>query len=184
MSPQQPLTRAQFEEALTPAALQMTQIIQGALMAGPVVALIAIAAVGLSDQPHASGPGPMETVRTLTLVHAIVTVLAYLFAPYLYLVTFDPKRLFNPRIDEPAELIAARCVGLQRSAIILRLAVLEGAAFMGVAVCLIGIMNGVFAVQPLFWFNLLSLLLMLAYSLFTFPSRERLINWFEQRFTP
>ena len=183
MSAHQTITRAQFEEALTPAALQMTQIIQGSLMAGPLVALVVVAAVGLSNQPHASAPGPLETVRTLTVAHAIVTVLAYLGAPFLYLRTFAAARLYNSRIDEPPEMLAARCVLLQRSAIILRLAVLEAAAFMGVAVCLIGIMNGVFAVQPLFWINLISPVLLLAYSSFTFPSRERLISWFEQRFT-
>jgi hypothetical protein len=71
-------------------------------------------------------------------------------------------------------------VGKLRSAIIPRLALFEGAAFFGITVCILAMLNGVLDAEPAFWLNLGPLLVFTAFGMQTFPTKERLTSSFEE----
>jgi Na+-transporting NADH:ubiquinone oxidoreductase subunit NqrB len=70
----------------------------------------------------------------------------------------------------------------QRSAIIARLAALEGSAFLGLAICTIGATNGILREYPYYWINVLPGAVLIIYGAATFPTKENLVNWFERAF--
>jgi hypothetical protein len=63
-------------------------------------------------------------------------------------------------------------LGLVRRVTIIRLALLEGAAFFGLAVVLIAKMTGVVAAAPVYWLNALSAVIFIGFVMFTLPTRD------------
>jgi len=176
------ITRASFENALTPNSLQVTRIIQLALMAGVSIYALCIVLIYLLNLDMHANVYEADTVSTLTIIH-----LAFLFGAlgagqFLSMRIFSPRALSAPSSNVDSQVLAAMCVTQQRTAIIVRLATLESAAFFGLAVCTIGVMNGTLQALPYYWINLLSTFVLLLYGVATFPTRDRLVGWFEKRF--
>jgi hypothetical protein len=73
-------------------------------------------------------------------------------------------------------------MGTLRTAIIVRIALLEGAAMLGNMICLIAAMNGILSFEPLYWCNAASTVALLVIGATTMPTRERVLGWFEERF--
>ncbi len=177
------LTSAQFSDALTRESLRVTRLIHAAIMTGPLVFLLVV--VVLSTQQPAEFPpvaSNMEIMNILSMVHGVLFLLAILLAQFLAGVLFSPDRLGQDTGSTAPEMLAQRCVALQRAANIARLAVLEGASFIGTAVCFIGVMNHVVQVEPSYWLNAVSTGLFLGYGITTFPTKENLVDWFNTRF--
>ena len=63
-----------------------------------------------------------------------------------------------------------------RSAAILRLALLEGSALFGVAVCLLGVVQGAATGRPWIWANAAPAVLFSVLTILTFPTAERLVR--------
>ncbi len=176
------LTSAQFSEALTNQSLQITRMIHAAIMSGPLLFLLI--AVAISTQQMESPPpaaSDMNIMNILSLVHGIFFLLAAMLAQFLAGAIFSPDRLGQDTESISPEMLAARCVSLQRAADIARLAALEGASLFGTAVCFVGVTNHVMQVEPSYWFNAVSTGLFLAYGVTTFPTRQSLTDWFEAR---
>lgn len=176
------LSRSAFESALTPAHVMTSQVIQGAMISGVLTFTLAVAFMYTRSGMLMPGATDLETIRTLTIVHLIFLVvnlgLSFFFTQRL----FSPEGMKDALASDDPDAAAQRCVMQQRTALIARLAVLEGSAFFGLAVCMIGAMNGVLHETPAYWINLLSPFLLISYGIATFPSRERLVAWFEERF--
>jgi hypothetical protein len=176
------LTRTSFESALTPNSLQVTRLIQLALMAGVLIYALCVVLIYLLNPDLRASAYEVDTVSTLTILH-----LAFLFgalgaSQLLSMRIFSPKALSTRSSEVDSEVLAAMCVTQQRTAIIVRLAALEGAALFGLAVCTIGVINGTLRALPYYWINMLSAVVLLLYGVATFPTKDRLVSWFERSF--
>jgi len=181
MATQLHLTRTHFEGALTPATLRTLAILQTALIAGPLIYLVPMLLV-VQNTSGIAPAGPDFTVLNMLSVINVAVLFAFLFlGNVLFERMFSPARLQGLEESEP-ERLALVMVGHLRSAVILRLSLLEGAAFVGIAVCIVGLTRGVMDVEPLYYLNLGSLVVLLLYGVMTFPTKERILSWFEERF--
>jgi hypothetical protein len=177
------LTRATFEQTLTPAHVRITQVMQLAIMAGPlffsgVLFLLLTQRIGM-DGVRAEN----EFLWLLTLVHLAFIAVAFLAGHMLSARIFSPQRLSDGSNPDDATTLALKCIGMQRTAIIVRLALLEAAAFLGLAICLMAIMNGALPGETKYWVNLASTAVLVLYCILTLPTKERLADWFERSFS-
>jgi hypothetical protein len=184
MATPESLTSAEFSNALTDQNLQITRIVHAAVMVGPLIFLIVVLTFsfqqGLEPRP---GSSEFELMNILTIVHGIFAVLGLLMVQFLSGLLFSPDRVKQGAESLTVEMLAAKCVTLQRSAGILRLAMLEGVSVFGLAVCFIGVINHVMQAEPAYWFNAASSGLFLIYAARLFPTRENLVEWFERAFS-
>ncbi len=177
------LTNVQFASALTPQSIQITRLIHAAIMVGPMLfSMIIIALASQQTGELAPLPSDVEIIDTLSMVHAGIVLAAFLLSSYLSAVLFSPDRLGNEEELTTAEMLASKCVALQRAAAIARLAILEGAALFGLTICLLAVVNHVMQTEPLYWFNAASTVFFLVYAVTVFPTRESLVGWFDRAF--
>ena len=168
------LGRAEVQEGLRDQDLRITKIIHIATMAGPLVFLAVV--IFLKSMPQAlegigasAGLGPdmgfvllqVTGVVSLACIVAAVVVPNFLLKPQIL-----AKRL------EAASSPVAHMVALHRTIDIIRLAILEGAALFGLVVLLLAVMGGYLDDNPVFWFGLGPLVVLVLVGLVTFPSRS------------
>lgn len=156
-----------------------------ALMGGPLLYGACLLAFYLTSGPHSATPGAgaLHTMETLSMTHVGFTIVAYLLAPFLFNRTLNATRLDPGQEADSPRALALQAVLLLRTAMIVRLAILEGAAFFGLSVCVIGVTGGVMESDPLYWLNLGSSVLLIAFGVITFPSRERLLEILDAHFS-
>lgn len=63
-----------------------------------------------------------------------------------------------------------------RTAAIVRLAMLESTAVLGLVTCMLGVQVGTMDAQPLYWLNSISTLVLIVSAIVNFPTRESLAN--------
>lgn len=136
--------------------LRTLQIIHLGLASG--VLLFTTIVVFLTMQQPADPSADPALARTLTLVHVVLFLTALLLSRILY-----NRLLPAPDLDETARAIRFR------TASIVRLALLEGAALFGLVSCLLIGQNGLLQQRPGYWLNLLSTGFFLAFIALTFP---------------
>lgn len=172
----------EFREALTSPAVRISQIISFAMAAGVVVYLGVLAIIGLGQDPSIPDPGARATTDMLTIVNFIFMVSAWSIAkligerPYAEANLQDAaNREFRHRSGEIlASSPAEKCLVIIRTADILRLALLEGSAFLGLTTLTIAIAGRQLNSVPLYWINIAPAVVLLLYVARTFPTRERL----------
>jgi hypothetical protein len=141
--------------------LRALQIIHLGLASG--VLLFTALVVILTMQQPANPAADPTLARMLTLVHGVLFLTALLLSRILY-----HRLLPTPDLDEAAQ------VARFRTARIVRLAVLEGAALFGLVTCLLLGQSGLIQAQPVYWLNLLSTGFFLAFIALTFPRQDPL----------
>ena len=65
--------------------------------------------------------------------------------------------------------------------LILRLALLEAAAFLGLIICLAAAMSGALRLYPIYWINTASTVVVVLYVVLAFPSRDRIAKIYEDK---
>jgi hypothetical protein len=174
------LTRSSFEDALTPQVLMVTRIIQSALANGVLILMALVVYLYNQNFGSPSKSTDDETMIVLTIVHIALFAGAASVSSILRGRLFSPGALGEISSSEQTKELAAKCVLQQRTAIIASLAPLEGAGFFGLAVCVIGAMNGALQATPYYWFNLVSAVALLVFGVVTFPTKENLTEWFDR----
>lgn len=179
----------EFREALTPTSVRTSQIIHVALGAGVLVFFSCVLFI-YSHQPIVQ-PDESEVsfVNVLTLVHLVFAMAAIFAGKLLAHQQFSESNLqqavsrdFTDKQGEiTANTSAEKCVLVIRTASILRLATLEGAAFFGLTVTMVAVMNGVLPADPVYFCNLASVIIVLAYIATTFPTADRFESIFQSR---
>jgi hypothetical protein len=178
------LTRTNFENALTPGSLQITRIMQLALMIGVLIYSLCVFVIYLQYRDLRADAYAVDIVSMLTLIHLAFLGGALVLGQLLSLRIFSPQGLPAALSEADTRRLAEQVVLRQRTAIIVRLAAIDGAAFFGLAICTVGAINGTLQNAPLYWVNMLSTIVLLVFGAVTFPTRERLVGWFERSFTP
>jgi hypothetical protein len=182
MSVQTGITRAQFERALTPDALRMTQIIQLSLMAGSFLFVMIAGFLNLQSSGVPAHRSDEDLFEIFTAISLVLTIVTFVVGQVVFRRIFSVDRLNRAGGSLPAEDLARECVILHRLATLARLAILQAGSFFGVVVCIMGILNGLLVRDPKYWVNLLPVFVMLAFGAATFPSRERVVSTFEEMF--
>lgn len=178
--------RAAWEAHLTRERLLPLQVVQGALTMGVVsfalvLGMLRAGGFGSSAEPTEGG---LSTVRMLGGVVLLLSVSAVVASLFAFAAILRAERVAAIVRGEDAGEGAARLLDLVRTAYILRLAILEAPAMLGLVVCLLATMNGALASRPALWLNALPAALLVAFSLATFPTRDRLLFLVRERVEP
>lgn len=169
----------EFEELLTDDNVRSMQIMQAALGSGVLIFIVIVIAMYFS-YAAAEATGRADFVWILTLIHFVLSAVMIVLSFWLYKRRLTAEAV--TRSSESDSISAAACLDALRSAIIIRLGLLEGAAFCGLVVCIVAVMNGVMQENAVFWINLFSAFVMLFFVISLFPSRERLIEFYKNDF--
>ncbi len=162
----QQLSEYDFAAALTAETVRKFQIIHGALMAGATVFLSVILLLHSTTEP--SGAVDAETVNVLSMVNAFFALSAFGASRLLY------SRFFSEQTLRNAEDPFRAAIGMIHVAMLVRMAVMEGAAFFGLVVCLIAVTGGITQSEPIYFLNTASYVLFILIGLQTFPTKDSL----------
>jgi hypothetical protein len=176
------LTRTHLEQALTPEQLRPTIIIRIALMLGIVFFYLAVFLVYSLHSSNRYDQIDSSSLDFLSLGHAVFACAMTIAAFVLSKSSLQKERLALDPSPKTSEEAASRAVNLHRVSSIFLMAPLEGAAFLGAAICFIGVESGIMDVNPMYWLNALSAGVMIGIGLITFPTRERIITTLESIF--
>lgn len=171
---------AEIEAVLITATLRQLQIIQVALTAGVLVFLAMVLGFwGLATPEQGASP---DNVPVLSIIHGVAAFCSYAISTFLYATQLAPERIRNPLVSDDSSgtasgiAAATQFIEMLRTAIIVRLALFEAPAVLGLAVCGIAAASGVIETQSEYWLNASTTLIFLLFSILTFPTRER-VQW-------
>jgi hypothetical protein len=176
-------------EFLTPQRLLIPRIMQGALTLGVmgyglILLFVSFAGGSSGQSPNVS---PDDTLLVLSIANLALTVVSSVLAfvvhsrPPIYLWLSKSRR--GSSFDNLGNLIAnpaAEINGIYITRLMVRLAFLEASAFFGLTVCFVGLLNGGATIETEFWFNAIPAIIMLFYSVSTFPSKDRIVAEFQE----
>jgi hypothetical protein len=175
-------TRTHLEQALTAEQLRITMIIRIALMLGISFFYVVILLLYFVRKPESFSQPDVSLMNILSAIHAMLTVVLTATAISISKLPLRPDRLAGQPASQTPEELALQAVGLHRVSSLLLMAPIEGAAFIGAAICMIGVQNGTMALYPMYWLNAASAILFVLVGIMTFPTRERVIETLESSF--
>lgn len=170
---------AEFQRALTDGELRTFQVVQGAI-GGGVLFFGAIVIYLERTGARTEGDLSSSIVPMLSLVvlgFALLCIPAAVLFPRWMLARGPQESEGSPAGITPA----GRWVATLRTARIVHLAILDGAAYLGIMVAFLGALSGVLRVSPVYWMNLLPGALLIVWVIVTFPTRERLEAEYRER---
>jgi uncharacterized membrane protein len=176
-----------FETALSDEHLRTMQVIGVALPIGVVIFAAIVGVMYFVREPAI--PQDAGAVNALTAVHALFAIVGLVGAWLLPEIMFREANLRKWAVwagrtvvaREGANRQATLCIGLIQMSRIIRLAVLEGVAFLGLVACLLAVQQGTVQHQPLYWLNASTALLFIAYAALTIPTRDRITREFTSK---
>lgn len=149
---------------LPEAGLRALRVVTAAMIA--VVTTFAAAVLVLAEyaDPAPGQQGTDTLLGFLSLMHVVIAGTCYAVAGMLF--TRTVRRPADP--DAPPGEAFVRL----RGALIVRLALIETPATMGLMICLLGALWGVLRSEPAYWLNLFSTAVFLLFAVRTFPTRS------------
>lgn len=185
------VTLPEFQSALTPQNIRVFQIIQIAIGLG-VVMFMGVVLFVYSSQTGSMNPAIMkddyDLIKVLTLAHIMIAAGVYTIARVVFNLLLGPSALQSGVtkamkdaqgriIESPAEKILI----MIRSAIIVRLAMIEAPALFGLIICLIATLNGTIRETPLIWMNMITAWILIGFVILTLPGKGRLEELFTSK---
>lgn len=169
-----PLTQSKFREALTDPQMRPLQFIYVGLGVTTFFFALIIVFVSSLQIPSTENADGTDSglILALTIVHFAIALGSFFVAPMLF------KRQLANASSAATNGNADGCFAAIRTAMIVRVAIVEASAQLGIVVCFIAATNGVLAQNPSYWINLLTTLLLLAFLIITFPTRKKIENVF------
>ena len=159
-------------QAMTPAIVKSYQVFYFGNAVGVLIFCFVVLFLFLqsfSNPSAPTGPEPEHYVLMLTMLHFVVIVVAYVGASFVYRTML--QRAFSPgqrAVSAAAILSSIRLAG------IVRLAIMEWAAFFGLVVLVVATQQWVLQHAPAYWVNLISTIILFGFAYATFPTRARL----------
>lgn len=168
------LSRTDLESGLPPGYVKQAQLLRLALIAGVVVFYLMILIISFTGDfpPDSNG----DVLPVLSAAHGFFTLAAFAGSMVMLRRVLSRERLLGTSTTADRQDIVRRAFSAYAVAGLIRMAILEGAAFMGGATCLTAVTSGVMSEQPLYWLNSLSALLQITVGLATFPTRETILT--------
>ncbi|KAB2880588.1 ATP synthase F0 subunit C [bacterium] len=185
------VTLTEFQSALTPQNIRVIQIIQGAIGLGVVMFMGVVLFVYSSQTMNVDARitnDDYDLINILTLAHIMIAAAVYTVARVVFNLLLSSSVLRNGVtkimkdgqgrvIENPAEKMLA----IIRSAMIVRLAMIEAPAIFGLVICLIATFNGTIQETPSIWLNAITALILIGFVILTFPNKERVEEIFNSK---
>lgn len=179
------ISLADFQHSLTTATVRTFQIIQGAIMAGTSFFFIVVIFMYITGSPGSEiSPNELKSMNDFSLIHAVFFVISFPVSKFLYNRMFfedKVKSLMATVKDDSPVSIAEGYTGVIRTALIVRMAVLEGAVYFGMVVCFMGVTGNVMYHYQYYWLNALSYAVFMYIMFKEFPSKERIVEIFKNK---
>ncbi len=179
------ISTADFESALSTGNVSQMAILQAALGMGVTLFGLVIVVLYLT-QAATPDEGAVEVLQVLSLAHLALLVGAIVGGRFLFDAQFSDRNLERAAPgkasgSEVAQNPATRALMHMRTAIILRLGLLEAPALFGLVVCFLTVINGLAPSHPIFLLNGLSAIGFVGFVVQTLPTRDRLLQMFVER---
>ncbi len=178
-----------FKQALAQGEVRILRIIFSGLAAGVLFFAFLVFLIYRQRVSADYDPASIQFLNILSIVNIIMTVAAIVIGKLLADRQFSEGNLaraiekdYKNKAGVSLNLSPAqRCLAIIRAAFILRIAMMEGAAYFGLAIALVVITSGMEAVEPAYLLNAATALPVLRYILINFPSAEKLEEVFKTR---
>ncbi len=177
-----------FRSRTTDNHVRVLRIVFGALALGVVTFVIIIVAGTYVARGVAPSEANLNLIKWLTacvMLLMVAGIIVFNRIPAWLLTEVRLQQLLNAPEDEDHLSRIVEGIHLHlRSTEILRMAVLESIAIVGLVVCVLGIALGVLPAYAFYWINLSPAALFIAMIVFTFPGVDRLSYLFETYILP
>ena len=167
----------EFKKALTPENVRVMQMINLAMGMCTFAFLVVVVVLHFQSLGGAEdGDTEVSLLKMLSLADLVFALMCFTSSKLVYDLVFKVNR------HSKQASTAEGCFGIIRTAGIIRLALMEGAAFFGLVVCLLGAIFGQLKEFPIYWLNVLPCLAMIAFIVVSFPSKAGLESVFQDKF--
>lgn len=161
--------------AMTPSYLRPLGIIHVAISMAPIFFAAAIVFVMLTMPPLVATPSDISLIDVLSILNLVILASAWFVGSFIFQ-KMVASGISSEIAGNDQTLRAEVILAALKSGLIVRLAMLEGSAVFGLTVCLLGVMRGVLPGESIYWFNLVPITFLIAYSVSNFPSSGRILS--------
>ncbi len=179
----------EFKNALDAASVRVSQIIFIGLGVETFIFILVIFVIFLKQHELTYNEEMIQTIDILSLLNFLFVISSIGIGKVLYDRQFSEQNLkravskeFKDNEGKILDLSPPKkCIMIIRTASLVRLAIFEGAAFIGLAVTLQVVISGIGSFQQFYYLNALSILPLLGYIILNFPNAERIEEIFRTR---
>jgi F0F1-type ATP synthase membrane subunit c/vacuolar-type H+-ATPase subunit K len=164
----QKLSAGDIQKAFTPDFQRIMLIIHLAIATGAASFAGIIIFIYTTSAVSAAGTQNDSTVGLLTKVHLGIAAVFFPLAMCLFSMIIKNKLNKNPEMDAMEFLISVR------TASIIRLAIMESAAFFGLVVCLMAVSDNIMRENPFYWINAVPAVFLIGFILLNIPDSDRI----------
>ncbi len=176
----------EFELALSPAKIRVMQIVQGAMTVGVGLFSLVVVVLFFTNNDERTSTGDIDV---LSSVNTVFSMTIYFGVNYIYKKQFAKasieKSFSRAFTDRGGKIIAStpaeKYFQVIFTATLIRLALMEGAAFFSLAICLIAVTKGVAQIHIVYILNAMPAAIFFLFSFLTFPTKESILNIFQQK---
>jgi hypothetical protein len=177
------LSPGELENKITSEKLRPVQIISIALATGVIIFFI-ICFILYSMQTVDAQSGNLSSEFMNVLVYALIAICAGMYSAAFKLpdiqISKSVEALKNSQ--ETGDSLVDKLLGLHRIYMIIRYALMEGTALIGLVILIISITSGAVYSNSMYWLTALPALIFVAFIAFSFPTKEKVITFINIKF--
>jgi uncharacterized membrane protein len=178
-----------FKKALDQTSVRISQIIFIGLTASVVVFSFIVFMVSQQNNNVVYNKEILSTLYVMSIINLVITVSSIIVGKYISDRQFSEsnlqsavKRDYKDKQGNSLNLTPEqKCLSVIRTASIIRLATMEGAAFFGLVAMMQVVQSGIGIIEPVYYANILSILPLFIYVVTNFPNAERIEEIFKKR---
>ena len=178
-----------FKKALDQASVRVFQIIFIGLTAGVVVFSFVVFIVSLQNNNAMYNNEMIPLLNVISIINFVIAISSIMIGKFISDRQFSESTLqsavkldYTDKQGSSLNLTPAqKCVSVIRTASLIRLATMEGAAFFGLITTMQVVQNGIGIIEPIYYANILSILPLFIYVVTNFPSVERIEEIFQKK---
>ena len=189
MNPSSQISNLDFKKVLTPENIRVLRIIFLALAAGVFTFGLVILIIYF-QQTHSDYNEVMTpTLNLLSVMNLIFALTSIVLGKFMYDRQFQTATIeiqkssgvSNSKVVANNLSTAEKCLATIRTASIIRLAMLEGSALLGLVVTLLAVQSGAGNQAPMYFLNALTTLPLFITIVIIFPTADRLEQIFQEK---
>ena len=178
-----------FKKALDQTSVRISQIIFIGLTTGVVLFSFVDFMASPQNNNAAYHKEMLPFLNIMSIINFVITVSSMMLGKFISDREFSEsnlqravKRDYTDKQGHSLNLTPAqKCVSVIRTASIIRLASMEGAAFFGLVTMMEVVQSGIGIIEPIYYANILSILPLFIYVVTNFPNGERIEEIFQKK---
>ena len=174
---------SEFEKVLDSGELKTTQIIMAALGIGVFLfGMITLVIYELHEITNVDRD--TDIIQILTIANFIIFLITFTISRYIFESFFTMNffsKFYNKEEDTTNSATAKYWIGKLRTAEIIRSALREASALMGLVVCIYSIQTEVIFSNAEYWINCIPAVLFIGHIIINFPTKEKYINFYQNK---